>query len=92
MDLRRLNLVLLVLGFVLGLVLGAGAAASAEATVLEVGISDIDANAATVLVAADTAVTSKATSGRSRTVPWLIKLDMVNEDGRWLTAGLQFVG
>lgn len=65
---------------------------SAEATVLEVGIADVDASTATVSVAADTKVTSKATQGKSRTVPWRIQLDMVYEGGRWLTAGLQFVG
>jgi len=65
---------------------------TAEATVLEVGISDIDASVATVFVAADTVVTSKATDGTSRTVPWRIQLDMVKEDDRWLTSGLQFVG
>ncbi|MCW2832334.1 MAG: hypothetical protein JWN68_287 [Nocardioides sp.] len=65
---------------------------TAEATVLEVGISDIDATTATVIVAADTDVTSKATDGKSRTVPWRIQLDMVREGDRWLTAGLQFVG
>lgn len=65
---------------------------TAEATVLEVGISDITASTATVFVAADTEVTSKATDGTSRTVPWRIQLDMVKEGDRWLTAGLQFVG
>ena len=65
---------------------------TAVATVLEVGISDIDPTAATVLVAANTEVTSKSTDGEARTVPWRIQLDMVKEDGRWLTSGLQFVG
>lgn len=64
----------------------------AEATVLEVGISDIDSSSATVFVAADTEVTSNATDGKSRTVPWRIQLDMVKEGDRWLTTGLQFVG
>ena len=65
---------------------------TAEATVLEVGISDLGADAATVVVAADTKVTSEATDGTSRTLPWRIQLDMVKEGDRWLTAGLQFVG
>ena len=65
---------------------------TAEATVLEVGISDVDASVATVFVAANTEVTSRATDGKSRTVPWRIQLDMVKEGGRWLTSGLQFVG
>ena len=64
----------------------------ASAEVLEVGISDISATAATVFVAANTEVVSKATQGKPRTVPWRIQLDMVQEGGRWLTSGLQFVG
>ncbi len=67
-------------------------ASTAEATVLEVGIGDIDTSAATVFVAANTDVTSQATKGTSRTVPWRIQLDMVLEGDRWLTSGLQFVG
>lgn len=65
---------------------------TAEATVLEVGMNDIDASTATVFVAADTEVTSKVTDGKARTVPWRIQLDMVKEGERWLTFGLQFVG
>jgi Mce-associated membrane protein len=65
---------------------------TAVATVLEVGISDIDSTTAKVFVAANTEVTSRSTDGEARTVPWRIQLDMVKEDGRWLTSGLQFVG
>lgn len=65
---------------------------TAEATVLEVEMNDIDASTATVFVAADTEVTSKVTDGKARTVPWRIQLDMVKEGERWLTSGLQFVG
>ena len=65
---------------------------TALATVLQVGISDIDATTATVSVAANTEVTSKSTDGEARTVPWRIQLDMVKEGGRWLTSGLRFVG
>lgn len=64
----------------------------AVASVLEVGISDIDATTAKVFVAANTEVTSKSTDGEARTVPWRIQLDMEKVDGRWLTSGLQFVG
>ncbi|PUA80059.1 hypothetical protein C7S10_16030 [Nocardioides currus] len=65
---------------------------TAVATVLEVGISEIDRASATVLVAADTEVTSKSTAGEPRTVPWRIQLQLVEQDGRWLTSGLRFVG
>lgn len=65
---------------------------SAVATVLEVGISSIDASSATVLVAANTEVTSRSTDGQPETVPWRIQLELVEQDGRWLTSGLRFVG
>lgn len=65
---------------------------TAVATVLEVGISDIDDTTATVFVAANTEVTSRSTDGEARTVPWRIQLDLVKEGGRWLTSGLRFVG
>lgn len=63
----------------------------ATAEVLEVGVGEVGPATATVFVAADTEVTSKATGGKPRTVPWRIQLDLVNEGGRWLTSGLQFV-
>lgn len=65
---------------------------TAVATVLEVGISDIDDTTAKVFVAANTEITSKSTDGKARTVPWRIQLDLVKDGGRWLTSGLQFVG
>lgn len=65
---------------------------SAEASVLEVGISEISDDAATVYVAANTEVTSVSTKGEPRTVPWRIQLTMAKEGERWLTSGLQFVG
>ncbi len=65
---------------------------TAVPSVLEVGISDVDTSTATVFVAANTQVTSKATKGETKTVPWRIQLDMEKVDGRWLTSGLQFVG
>lgn len=64
---------------------------TADAEVIEVGISDVSATDATVFVAANTQVTSKATKGEARTVPWRIQLTMTQEDGRWLTSGLKFV-
>jgi Mce-associated membrane protein len=64
---------------------------TAGATILKVGISTLTPESATVFVAANTDITSKATEGESRTVPWRIQLDLVKEGERWLTAGLQFV-
>lgn len=65
---------------------------TAIATVLQVGISDIDDTTAKVFVAANTEVTSTSTDGEARTVPWRIELDLVREGERWLTSGLRFVG
>lgn len=64
---------------------------SADATILKVGISTLTPESATVFVAANTDITSHATNGKVRTVPWRIQLDLVKEGERWLTAGLQFV-
>ncbi|WP_457206107.1 hypothetical protein [Nocardioides sp. P5_C9_2] len=66
---------------------------SADVTLLRVGLSSWTERAATVLVAADTEVTSRAAGGGSerRTVPWRIEVDLVEDGGRWLTDGLRFV-
>lgn len=65
---------------------------TADVTLLRVGLSSWNDGAATALVAADTDVTSRAAGGTERrTVPWRIEVDLVEDDGRWLTDGLRFV-
>jgi Mce-associated membrane protein len=65
---------------------------SADATVLRAGLGAFTPEAATVLVAADTEVTSTAGGARERrTVPWRIRVDLVRDGDRWLTSGLRFV-
>lgn len=65
--------------------------ASSEGEVLEAGVVSMDSDSAQVLVVADATVTNTAIpSGQLR--HYRIKLDLVRENGRWLTAGLQAVG
>lgn len=65
---------------------------SADATVLRAGLDAFTDRTATVLVAADTEVTSRAGGdAQRRTVPWRIRVDLVKDGDRWLTSGLRFV-
>lgn len=65
---------------------------SADVTLLGVGLSSFTDETATVLVAADTEVTSTVRGGSERrTVPWRIRVDLVRDGDRWLTDGLRFV-
>lgn len=65
--------------------------ASSAGEVLEAGVVSMDSDSAQVLVVADATVTNTAIpSGQLR--HYRIKLDLVRENGRWLTAGLQAVG
>lgn len=65
---------------------------SADVTLLGVGLSSFADDTATVLVAADTEVTSTVGGGSERrTVPWRVRVDLVRDGDRWLTDGLRFV-
>ncbi|WP_055494598.1 hypothetical protein [Streptomyces sp. TP-A0356] len=62
-----------------------------EGQVLEAGIVRSDARSAQVLVVADSKVTNTAVpEGQART--YRLQLDLVREQGRWLTSGVEFVG
>ncbi|MFJ8650082.1 hypothetical protein ACIRNI_28725 [Streptomyces sp. NPDC093546] len=62
-----------------------------EGQVLEAGIVRADERSARVLVVADSKVTNTAApQGQART--YRLQLDLVREDGRWLTSGVEFVG
>jgi Mce-associated membrane protein len=62
-----------------------------EGQVLEAGIVRSDENSARVLVVADSKVTNTAVpEGEART--YRLQLDLVHEDGRWLTSDVEFVG
>lgn len=65
--------------------------ASSQGEVLEAGIVSMDADSGQLLVVIDAAVANKAApNGQLRHLR--VKLDMVREGDRWLTADLQFVG
>ncbi|WP_078887823.1 hypothetical protein [Streptomyces sp. NRRL S-118] len=62
-----------------------------EGQVLEAGIVRADERSARVLVVADSKVTNTAApQGQART--YRLQLDLVREEGRWLTSGVEFVG
>ena len=58
----------------------------------EVGLSEVDADSATVFVAAGSKVKNKGTKGEVEDRSWRIKLTMSKEDSRWLVSQLEFVG
>jgi Mce-associated membrane protein len=64
----------------------------AKGRVAEVGLSEVDADSASVFVAAGSKVRNKGTKGEVEDRSWRIKLTMVNEDDRWLVSQLEFVG
>lgn len=63
-----------------------------KGSVDEVGLSDVESDAATVFVAAGSKVQNKGTNGKVEDRSWRIKLTMVKEGGRWLVSQLEFVG
>ena len=58
----------------------------------EVGLSEVDADSASVFVAAGSKVKNKGTKGEVQDRSWRIKLTMSKEGGRWLVSQLEFVG
>ena len=64
----------------------------AKGRVAEVGLSEVDADSASVFVAAGSKVRNKGTKGEVEDRSWRIKLTMVKEDDRWLVSQLEFVG
>lgn len=60
-------------------------------TVLSIGVGDIDAQDAVVLVAANSQVTNKSTHGKPEPHYYRLKLSMTRQGDTWLTSDLQFV-
>jgi Mce-associated membrane protein len=58
----------------------------------EVGLSEVDADSASVFVAAGSEVRNKGTEGKAENRSWRIKLTMTKEGDRWLVSQLEFVG
>ncbi len=63
-----------------------------EGRVNEVGLSEVDADSASVFVAAGSEVRNKGTDGKAENRSWRIKLTMTKEGDRWLVSQLEFVG
>ncbi|GAA1918790.1 hypothetical protein [Nocardioides hwasunensis] len=59
--------------------------------VVSLGVGDLDDDAATVLVAANSTVMNASTYGEAQTRYYRMRLELVLEDGRWLTRNLEFV-
>jgi Mce-associated membrane protein len=62
------------------------------ATVVALGVADLDAESALVYVAADSEVQSKGTGGKAQPRYHRLQLDMVREGSEWLASSVQFVG
>lgn len=65
--------------------------ATSTGEVVALGVGDLDADSATVLVAANSTVTNTRTGPRGQVRFYRLRLDLVREDGRWLTSGVRFV-
>lgn len=59
--------------------------------VVALGVGDQDDDSATVLVAANSTVTNAGTGSDGQVRYYRLRLELVREDGRWLTSDLRFV-
>ncbi len=55
------------------------------------GVGDLDADSATVLVAANSDVSNNRTGEEAQTRYFRLRLDLVREGDQWLTNNVQFV-
>lgn len=62
-----------------------------EGEVLYAGVVDVDQDSATVIVATEGTVANKQTDNQPVGRNFRLQLELVYEDGRWLTSDLQFV-
>lgn len=65
--------------------------ATSTPEVVALGVGDQDDDSATVLVAANSTVTNNATGDEGQVRYYRLRLELVREDGRWLTDDLRFV-
>ena len=65
--------------------------ATSTGEVVALGVGDLDAESATVLVAANSTVTNTSTGPEGQVRYYRLRLDLVREDGRWLTSNVRFV-
>ena len=59
--------------------------------IVALGVGDLDADSATVLVAANSDVSNNRTGEEPQTRYYRLRLDLVREGDRWLTNNVQFV-
>jgi len=65
--------------------------AVATGEVVALGVGDLDADSATVLVAANSDVSNTQTGDEPQTRYFRLCLDLVREGEQWLTSNVQFV-
>ena len=65
--------------------------ATSTGEVVALGVGDVDDDSATVLVAANSTVTNTSTGPDPQVRYYRLRLDLVREDGRWLTSAVRFV-
>jgi Mce-associated membrane protein len=70
----------------------AGQESYSKGRVDQLGLSEVDADSASVFVAAGSKVRNKGTKGKAEDRSWRIKLTMAKEGSRWLVSQLEFVG
>jgi Mce-associated membrane protein len=63
-----------------------------EGKVLWAGVVDVEQDSATVIAATSGTVANQQTNNQPVARNFRLRLDLVREDGRWLTNDLQFVG
>jgi Mce-associated membrane protein len=63
-----------------------------DGKVLWAGVVDVDQDSATVIAATSGTVANRQTNNQPVARNFRLRLDLVREDGRWLTNDLQFVG
>ena len=65
--------------------------ATSTAEVVALGVGELDADSAVVLLAANSTVANKRTGAEGQVRYYRLRLDLVREDERWLTSDVRFV-
>ena len=65
--------------------------ATSTAEVVALGVGDLDADSAVVLLAANSTVANKQTGSEGQVRYYRLRLDLVREGDRWLTSNVRFV-